>query len=266
MSKKINHDARRSGNKSNDSARGLLFCGDPHGRFEHILAAAQAWPDAPIILLGDLQPPAPLPDLLGPIWERTWFIHGNHDTDSAQCAEHVWSEAAQVRSLHARATEIRPGLAVAGLGGVFRERVWHPDPGSAGRGQPLFASRELHALRTPPRDRWRDGVPLCHWSSIYPEDMLALQSLRCDVLVLHEAPGYHPHGAPLFDELARTMHARLVVHGHHHDAIDSSERWEDQGFRSFGVGLRGITWIDPETAHFVIVRPGERDAQRLRRN
>jgi hypothetical protein len=128
--------------------------------------------------------------------------------------------------------------------------VWHPDPASRCRGLAVWADRETHARAVPRRDRWQEGVPRQHWSSIYPQEVEYLRGLRCDVLVLHEAPGYHRHGFELLDELAREMGAKLVVHGHHHDALDSSWRWEQQGFRSFGVGLRGVTWIDPLTGAF----------------
>ena len=57
------------------------------------------------------------------------------------------------------------------------------------------------------------------------------------------------------------MGVKVTVHGHHHDNLDSSDRWGQQGFKSFGVGLRGITAIDAGGNANVIV-PGELDAQR----
>ncbi len=42
------------------------------------------------------------------------------------------------------------------------------------------------------------------------------------------------------------MGVRTTVHGHQHDCIDSSARWAEQGFESYGVGLRGVmTWQEP---------------------
>jgi hypothetical protein len=79
--------------------------------------------------------------------------------------------------------------------------------------------------------------------------------------VTHEAPGYHPHGFSILDTLARSMGVKVSIHGHHHDRIDSSDRWSAQGFKSFGVGLRGITSIDAGGNAEVIV-PGELDEQR----
>lgn len=246
-------------------ARGVLFCGDPHGRFDHIVRAASGWPGVPIILLGDLQPAKPPAELLGPVWPRTWLIHGNHDTDTVQSAQHVWHEGVLDRHLHARVVELPDGLRVGGLGGVFRERVWYPDPFSRVQVSPRFHSRAACAHATPTHERWRGGVALKHWSSIHFDEWQTLRRLSCDVLVLHQAPRYHPHGFELVDELAREMGARLVVHGHHHDALDSSVRWASQGFRSFGVGLRGVTWIDPDTGNAQVVIRGELDDQRQRR-
>jgi hypothetical protein len=54
---------------------------------------------------------------------------------------------------------------------------------------------------------------------------------------------------------------RMMVHGHHHDNQDSSARWPAQGFKSFGVGLRGITAIDIH-GEATVVRPGEHDDAR----
>jgi hypothetical protein len=40
------------------------------------------------------------------------------------------------------------------------------------------------------------------------------------------------------------MGVRMTVHGHQHDCIDSSARWAEQGFESYGVGLRGVMAVD----------------------
>ena len=52
-----------------------------------------------------------------------------------------------------------------------------------------------------------------------------------------------------------------TLYGHHHDALDSSSRWRAQGFRTYGVGLRGITAIDPDGMARVVVS-GELDHAR----
>ena len=80
-----------------------------------------------------------------------------------------------------------------------------------------------------------------HWGSIYPGELDKLADLRADILITHEAPGYHPNGFEILDTLAQALGAKLSVLGHHHDALDSSTRWAAQGFESRGVGLRGIS-------------------------
>jgi hypothetical protein len=97
-----------------------------------------------------------------------------------------------------------------------------------------------------------------HWSSIYPDELNALADLRADILVVHEAPGYHSNGFEILDDLARSLGVRVLVHGHQHDRLDSSHRWAAQGFKSFGVGLRGVTAINVDGNATVVV-PGELD-------
>ncbi len=239
----------------------ILFCGDPHGKFSHILLAALRYASASIVILGDLEPKRDLLLELRPIATRLFWIHRNHDTDSEAVAAHVWHDDVAQHSLHGKVVTLPSGLRLAGLGGVFRESVWHPDPGAARGGRPAFWSPEQHTLATPRQDRWRGGPHRRHWSSIYPSVVAELPGQECDILVLHEAPGYHPHGVATLDELARAMGSKVVVHGHHHDNLDSAANWSAQGFMSFGVGLRGISAIDLRGKAEQIA-PGEIDAER----
>jgi hypothetical protein len=155
------------------------------------------------------------------------------------------------------------GTRLAGLAGVFRESVWYPSPGTARNGVPAFRSRQAHAKATPRQDRFQGGHHFRHWGSIYPDELDRLAELQADVLVTHEAPGYHRHGFSILDTLAQSMGAKVTVHGHQHDKLDSSSRWASQGFRSFGVGLRGIMAIDDKGATVIV--PGELDTQRASR-
>jgi metallophosphoesterase superfamily enzyme len=61
----------------------MLFCGDPHGQFAHIIEAVQEHCPAAVILLGDMQAQRPLEVELTSILDKTeiWFIHGNHDAE-----------------------------------------------------------------------------------------------------------------------------------------------------------------------------------------
>ena len=105
----------------------ILFCGDPHGHFGHLIEAVQAHQPAAVILLGDLQAQRPLEDELALILDKTevWFIHGNHDTGTEADHDHLFGSALAHRNLHGRVVEIA-GLRIAGLGGVFRGKVWTP--------------------------------------------------------------------------------------------------------------------------------------------
>lgn len=251
----------------------VLYCGDPHGQFRHIIDAAGHTKASAVVLLGDMEPAQPLHLELAPLLKREvpiWFIPGNHDADSDQLWERVWESEIADRNIHGRVIELPNGQRLAGLGGVFRGSVWYPKPipgapeGSQQPEPPRFESRDQFAKSTPRQDRWRGSVHRKHWGTIYPDEFNTLSRLRADVLVIHEAPGYHRNGFEELDALARAIAARVVVHGHQHDNLDSSARWQSQGFRSYGVGLRGITAIDADGVAEIIV-PGELDEARSHR-
>ncbi len=238
----------------------VLFCGDPHGRFDQITQAVNATGASTVVLLGDLEPKRPLHLELAPVLGQAvnvWFVHGNHDADTDTNWRHVWASELGDRTVHCRVVELPTGLRLAGLGGVFRKSIWYPKAGAEETTGPAFRTRKEHAQATPRQDRWLSvHHHRKHFGSIYPEEVEQLSRQRADILVTHEAPGYHPHGFELLDDLARSMGAKVVVHGHQHDSIDSASRWGEQGFRSFGVGLRGVTAIDIEGNAQVVV-PGE---------
>ena len=238
----------------------VLYCGDPHGEFRHIIRAAEELKASAVVLLGDLEPKRPLHEELHSIASKVWFIHGNHDTDSDSNWSNVWEGELADRNIHGRVVTLPNGARLAGLGGVFRESVWYPSLTTP----PRFRTTTEHDSATPPWDQWHAGRPRKHWSSIYPDELDRLADLRADVLITHEAPGYHRDGFAILDTLAQSIGAKVAVHGHHHDRLDSSDRWSRQGFKSFGVGLRGITAIDRDGVATVIV-PGELDAQRNHR-
>ena len=214
----------------------LLFCGDPHGQWQHIVDAARQTQARAVILLGDLEPARPLHIELATIWERVWFIHGNHDTDHPENFANVWHDELADRHLHGRVVTLPCGTRIAGLGGVFRGSVWYPKDAQP----PKFRNREEHARVTPRQERWQGSVHLKHWSSIYPDEVEQLATQQADILITHEAPGYHVHGFTQLDDLARRMGVHMTVHGHQHDSIDSSAHWTAQGFKSYGVGLREV--------------------------
>ena len=61
----------------------ILFCGDPHGEFDHIIQRVQQMKPAAVIMLGDLCLSQPFEQTFASILELAdiWFIHGNHDTE-----------------------------------------------------------------------------------------------------------------------------------------------------------------------------------------
>jgi len=209
----------------------LLFAGDPHRNFAPILRACAVHPPGTLILLGDCECDEPLPRILAPAIEAGWdvkWIMGNRDTDTVRAFDNLVSAHAH-GDIGGR-TAAAAGLHMGGLAGVFKPRVWHPVECPI----PQFHSRAefVHAL--PPQERWRDGLPLWHRDTIFPEDFDHLRSQRFDILVTHEAPSSHRHGFAVIDALAATAGARLIVHGHHHESYAATL---PNGIRVRGLGL-----------------------------
>jgi predicted phosphodiesterase len=234
----------------------ILFCGDPHGRFDHIIETTlNHKPDA-IVLLGDLNAPQPLSQVLAEILEicPVYWIHGNHDTDRESDYDHIYNDPGHPRlhAIHARIATIvganGSSLRIAGLGGVFRGRVWMPGHRSRTRGSvntvpAAGLSKNQFLARIGKGNRWRGGLPLKQRSTIFPEHVKALTGEHCDILVTHEAPGSHPHGFMVLDRLAESMKARRIFHGHHHDDIAYPVHAPIEpapALQAFGVGFRGI--------------------------
>lgn len=209
----------------------LYFCGDPHGRFSPIEEVAlRCKGDDALILLGDYQCEKPLEQCVPGAAQRCWWIAGNHDSDQVRWHDYLFGSALAERCLHARVTRVG-GVRVAGLSGVFRQKVWHPDTGIRVRSRGDY----LRMMR--PAERWRGGVPLKHRSSIWFEDYETLWNQRADILVTHEAPSAHPHGFEALDELAQAMGARMIVHGHHHETYQAALAC---GITVQGVGLAEV--------------------------
>ncbi len=242
----------------------VLYCGDPHGHFQHILDAGLRTNASAVVLLGDIEARRSLDLEFKPLLDQgaeLFFIPGNHDSDNEASWRWLFEDGQERRNLQGRVGRLPDGTRIAGLGGVFRAAVWYPgaaDQLFAGSDRPARTQRLLAQRRRPGQG---DRPALAHWTSIRPEDVQALASQRADILVTHEAPGYHRHGFAILDRLARAMGVRATLHGHHHDRLDSSGRWAIQGFKSHGVGLRGITALDADGNATVVVA-GELDEPR----
>lgn len=219
-------------------SRLLHFVGDPHGDFASILSlAGQRVGD--IVIVGGLELPAPIHAVLAPLFATGWGIHyvlGNHDSDICQQLDWLTGDRGghPAGDLHARVADLG-GVRVAGLGGVFKGRVWLPDE------EVRYASREDWMGRN--RERWRGGLPVHLRDTIFPEDFLRLGSQRADILVCHEGPSsvWRGQGWLAIDDLANRMGARLVVHGHHHHS-GSASLPNGVGVRSLGIAE---TWELP---------------------
>ena len=233
----------------------ILFCGDIHGHFQHVIDAVREHTPAAIVLLGDIQANKPLERELEWILDETevWFIHGNHDTDSEADYDNLFGSQLADRNLHGRVVDVA-GVRIAGLGGIFRGQVWRPPE------TPSYRSAKEFARTQGAGNRWREGLPLKHRSSIFPDDHDRLAKLRADVLVTHEAPAVHPHGFYAIDRLARQMQASTTFHGHHHDSLDYSRHWNQLGHKAYGVGFCGITALDG-----TVIRVGDYDTVRKTR-
>jgi len=220
----------------------IVFVGDLHRRWDYLEAglAALERPPAAAVLLGDMECHAPLDLLAAPLLRRGIAVHwifGNHDYDGGP---EMWANLAAPErnpltapgALHGRVVEIG-GLRVAGLGGVFRRRVWEPPAAPRLRRRADLAA-DLGTLDASwsPAQRQALGEALAAMA-IWPEDWEALLGQHADVLVTHEAPSSHPAGAAALEGLARAMGARLVVHGHHH--VNALSAASEGGLRVLGV-------------------------------
>jgi len=212
----------------------IVIAGDPHGNFAPILRACGAGEPGTLILLGDCELRVPLRHMLSPLFALGWQVHwilGNKDTETATLFDHLAGDFPE-GDMGGNVVEIA-GLRMAGLGGVFKPRIWCPPEA------PSFNTRHDFMLSLPERERWRGGLPLWHRDSIFPEDFARLAQHRFDVLVTHEAPSCHHHGFAAIDRLAEVAGARLIVHGHHHESY--SAKLES------GIDVRGLavaeTWV-----------------------
>lgn len=231
----------------------ILFLGDTHGNFRHLAQAVEENRPEAIVFLGDIGAARPLQDELAPIIGQCeiLFIHGNHDNDTEAEYLNLVESGLSAGNLHGRVITLKSGLRIAGLGGVFRGKVWMPPD------TPSFESRTAYAKQTPRQDRWRGGVPLKHHTTIFHEDYLKLACERADILVTHEACSAHPNGFEAIDELARALGVQKAFHGHHHDTLDYSCAWPRLGFEAYGVGFCGVMNDQGQ-----VLRAGDFDQQR----
>lgn len=239
----------------------ILFCGDNHGHFRHIVKAVEdEGPDA-VVLLGDIEPGRPLEEELALILGKTEirFIHGNHDTDSDFNVRNLFESKLAPLNLDGRVDTLA-GLRIAGLGGIFRHASWMPPaaPRFQSYGEWLGTARSRAGLRDGELDVVLATQARTNQSTIFTDVYDHLSLLEADVLVVHEAPSCHPHGFEAIDDLAQAMGVKVVFHGHHHDRLDYTA--SGLPFVVHGVGYCGITDLAGR-----VVRKGDFDEDRAHR-
>ena len=204
------------------------------------------------MFLGDLEAQQPLHIELEQVLKLTqvWWIHGNHDTDSELVYDNLFASELADRNLSGRVVEVA-GRRIAGLGGVFRGKIWLPHHECWN----YFSTQEFFECSNP-RSHWREGISLKQRSSIFPEEYMQLRTQKSDILVSHEAPSCNKYGFAAIDRLARQLGAQAVFHGHHHDVYDYREHFERMRFAAYAVGYRGVTNLEG-----VCIRSGDMDGQ-----
>jgi predicted phosphodiesterase len=214
----------------------IVIAGDPHGNFAPILRACGALEPGTLILLGDCELRAPLRQTLAPLFALGWDMHwilGNKDAETEAVFDNLAVDFPE-GDIGGRVIKVG-GLRIAGLGGVFKPRIWYPTADEF----PSFGTRAEFLASLDAREHWRGGLPLWHRDSIFPEDFSRLARRRFDVLISHEAPSSHRHGFAAIDQLAEAGGAQLVVHGHHHESYAAE--------LANGIGVRGLdvaeTWV-----------------------
>jgi predicted phosphodiesterase len=212
----------------------IIIAGDPHGNFAPILRACAARKPGTLILVGDCDLRVPLRMQLAPVFACGWAVHwilGNKDAETEAAFDNLATDFPE-GDIGLRVIEV-DRLRIAGLGGVFKPRIWDPGAGEA----PGFVTRAEFLASLDAREHWRGGLPLWHRDSIFPEDFSSLAQHRFDVLISHEAPSSHRHGFAAIDRLAETAGARLIVHGHHHESYVAK--------LANGIDVRGLAVAEP---------------------
>jgi predicted phosphodiesterase len=218
----------------------IVIAGDPHGNFPPILRACTVLDPGTLILLGDCELRVPLHHVLASLFNLGWQIYwiiGNKDAETDTVFDNLAGDHPE-GDIGGRVIEVA-GMRIAGLGGVFKPRIWYPraDRPGAEIEPPSFNTRRDFFESLDPKEHWRGGLPLWHRDSIFPEDFARLARQRFDVLISHEAPSCHRHGFEAIDRLAEVGAARLIVHGHHHESY--SARLDN------GIDVRGLAVAEP---------------------
>ena len=138
----------------------IVIAGDPHGNFPPILRACAAEEPGTLILLGDCELRSPLRHVLGSLFALGWRVHwilGNKDAETETAFDNLATDFPE-GDIGGRVIEVG-GLRIAGLGGVFKPRIWHPRADVPGEKiePPSFTTRREFLDSLKPREHWRGG-------------------------------------------------------------------------------------------------------------
>lgn len=247
----------------------ILFIGDIHQQWDCVARGLDAGtiPPAAAVLLGDIECARPLDQLAAPFLDRcipVYWIFGNHDNDGgpemwANLMDPSRNPRTAPGALNGRVTKI-DGVRVAGLAGTFRPRIWDPPSPPRVRTRAGLLEELSRMGSAWPADRLRAMADSLGSTAIWPEDYDALATQQADILVTHEAPSSHPGGNAALDALARSMGARLIVHGHHHVSYRAvaTDGTRAMGVAAaWGIGHQGtVLWRGESPRHLPPMREG----------
>jgi calcineurin-like phosphoesterase family protein len=209
------------------SLDGVLFYGDPHSKWWPLLDAVADNAPHSVIILGDLienknddqafdDTRAALNSMLDAGIDVR-IISGNHDVDSDAVYDLIFHEFGHLIFDGEIITVGPRNLRIAGLGGVFKGKVWYPQTVDDAA---YYSPDELLA-DTPKSSRFRGGIPRKQRVAIFPSVVDHLSQQSADILVTHEAPSTHASGFSVIDDLAISMGSKLTVYGHHHTVAET---------------------------------------------
>ena len=107
----------------------LVIYGDPHGDWRPLLEAVALDRPAAIVILGDCDLGRPLHVELAPVFAagvEVAYLYGNHEKDLPGFWDNLVGDHPG-GLLHARVRRLGP-YDVAGVAGVFKQRIWLPPP------------------------------------------------------------------------------------------------------------------------------------------
>jgi len=206
---------------------GVLFYGDPHSKWVPLFDAVADNAPHSVIILGDLienkndaQAFADTRAALNSMLDAgidVRIISGNHDVDSDAVYDLVFQEFGHLIFDGDIITVGPHNLRVAGLGGVFKGKVWYPQTSD----NAVYYSPDDLLADTPRTSWFRGGIPRKQRVAIFPSAVDQLSQQSAGTLVTHEAPSTHVSGFSVIDDLAVSMGAKLIVYGHHHTVAET---------------------------------------------